>query len=501
MLKRDSRLKSVDWAKKIIARERGVAVFFRWSLLCVFSMSFITSCADLAGPKYKQPQTPVKQTWSQQPKTQVSADEAIRSDWWTGFGDPYLNELVKQSITGNQNLRIFAARIEDAGANIKADRASLFPTVGAGANAKFSRIVGRQDQFSEGDRNQQTYGAAADLNWELDVWGKTRKGVNSSKAGYKASEWDWRATYLTLVSDVASRYFLIRQLDEQIEKQGETQDRNLLLLGIYEAQVGEGILPEAQLLSQKAEIAGLRQQLEDLRRQRQVAELSLATLLGIPAGELKVPKANLTNVVKLMAVPAGLPSELLKRRPDIIAQEYRVLAAHELVGQAKLEKLPTISLTGDVTGSGPSAALSKLIKTWTFGLGPSVRIPIFDKGIEARIKKRKASTKVAEETYKDTVMRAFEEVEILLTNLNSRIKQKALLENQIKHLSIVKQTRYAQLEEGLVSQLQVFDTDRTLLAAELAKLQTHQQILSDTVTLYKALGGGWLSEDVQPADL
>ncbi|MEN8130357.1 MAG: efflux transporter outer membrane subunit [Pseudomonadota bacterium] len=500
MSKRDSRLKSVDWIKKIIIRQGRAALFFRRSLFCIFFLSFVTSCADLAGPKYKQPQTPVKQAWSQQPETQVSADEAIRSDWWTGFGDPYLNELVKQSITGNQNLRIFAARIEDAGANIKVDRASLFPTIGADATATFSRTVGSEN--FEGDSIQKSYTAkVADLNWELDIWGKTRKGVNSSKAGYKASEWDWRATYLTLVSDVASRYFLIRQLDEQIEKQGETQDRNLLLLGIYEAQVGEGLLPEAQLLSQKAEIASLRQQLEDLRRQRQVAELSLATLLGIPAGELTVPKANLTNVVKLMDVPAGLPSELLKRRPDIIAQEYRVLAAHELVGQAKLEKLPTISLTGAVEGSGPSAALSELIKTWTFGLGPSIRIPIFDKGIEARIKKRKASTKVAEETYKDTVMRAFEEVEILLTNLNSRIKQKALLENQIKHLSIVKQTRYAQLEEGLVSQLQVFETDRTLLAAELAKLQTHQQILSDTVTLYKALGGGWLSEDVQPTDL
>ncbi len=501
MSNRGSGLELVGWSKKVVAREKGAALFLRRLLFCVFFLSFVTSCADLAGPKYQRPETPVKQTWSQQPEIQVSADEAIRADWWTGFGDPYLNELVEQSVTGNQNLRVFAARIEDAGANIKVDRAGLFPTIGAGANARFSETVGSDNSLPEQDGLQKSYRAVADLNWELDVWGKTKKGVNSSKAGYKASEWDWRATYLTLVSDVASRYFLIRQLDEQIDKQGETQDRNLLLLGIYEAQVSEGLLPEAQLLSQKAEIASLRQQLEDLRRQRKVAELSLATLLGIPAGELEVPKANLTNVVKLMEVPAGLPSELLKRRPDIIAQEYRVLAAHELVGQAKLEKLPTISLTGAVEGSGPSAALSKLIKTWTFGLGPNVRIPIFDKSIEARIKKRTASTKVQEETYKDTVIRAFEEVEILLTNLNSRIKQKAFLENQIKHLSIVKQTRYAQLEEGLVSQLQVFETDRTLLAAELAKLQTHQQILSDTVTLYKALGGGWLMEDVKLTDL
>jgi NodT family efflux transporter outer membrane factor (OMF) lipoprotein len=307
---------------------------------------------------------------------------------------------------------------------------------------------------------------------------------------------------LSTVSAVASQYFLIRQLDEQIQKQQQAQENNIKLLNIYEAQLKEGLVAESEVLNQKAEIASLTQQLEDLRRQRQVTTLQLATLLGIPAGDLVVPEAPLTNTVKEIDVPPGLPSDLLKRRPDIIAQEFRVLSAHELVGQAKLARLPSISLTGSANAAGgASAALSALVKTWTFGIGPSINIPVFDPNTKVNIKINEAQAKQAVEQYRKTVITAFEEVEIALTNLASRKKQEAVLEEQIEHLEVVRDVQYAQLKEGLVSQLQVFDTDRQLLAAQLAKLQTHQQILSDTVTLYNALGGGWSMENVDEAEL
>jgi outer membrane protein TolC len=195
-------------------------------------------------------------------------------------------------------------------------------------------------------------------------------------------------------------------------------------------------------------------------------------------------------------VPAGLPSQLLKRRPDIVAAEYRVLEAYDLVGQAKLAQLPSISLTG--RGGTSSFALSSLFKSFTFGLLPSINFPIFDPGVKARIHTSEAQTKVAEQQYRSTVMAAFEDVENALVNLDAHRKQRTLLLQQVDQLQLVASTTDAQRKEGVSSQLEVFETERSLLAAQLALLANQQQILSDTVTLYKAMGGGWPPVEVRP---
>jgi len=201
--------------------------------------------------------------------------------------------------------------------------------------------------------------------------------------------------------------------------------------------------------------------------------------------------------VHIPPVPAGLPSQLLARRPDLIAAEYRVLETYNLVGQAKLAQLPTISLTG--RAGSASFALTDLLKTFTFSFLPSINIPVLDPSVRARVKTTEAQTTVAEQQYRATVMAAFEEVENALVNLDSHTRQRVELQQEVEQLSVVAAQIDAQLKEGVISQLQVFETERTLLAAQLALLANHQQILSDTVTLYKALGGGWPTVDVQNA--
>ena len=207
-----------------------------------------------------------------------------------------------------------------------------------------------------------------------------------------------------------------------------------------------------------------------------------------------MPPGKLQERVGLPAVPAGLPSELLNRRPDIVAAEFRLLEAYDLVGQARLAQLPSISLTG--RGGTSSFALGDLLKSFTFGFLPSINIPAFDPSIKARLKTTEAQTKVFEHEYQRTVIGAFEEVENALTNLEAHRQQRTELQQQIDQLQIVAAQIQAQLREGLVSQLEVFETERSLLAAQLALLANHQQILADTVTLYKALGGGWPTVEV-----
>jgi outer membrane protein TolC len=233
----------------------------------------------------------------------------------------------------------------------------------------------------------------------------------------------------------------------------------------------------------------------ELGRLRALAGNALSTLLGTPAGEFKVPAAFLQQRVKLPVVPEGLPSQLLKRRPDVVAAEYRVLVAYDLVGQAKLAQLPSISMTGRAGSS--SFALTDLLKSFTFGLLPSINFPIFDPSVQARLKTSEARTQVAENEYRRTVIGAFEEVENALVNLDAHRRQRVELQQQADQLRVVAATVEAQLKEGMVSQLEVFEAERTLLASQLALLANHQQILSDTVTLYKALGGGWPPVDVR----
>ncbi|RZI42824.1 efflux transporter outer membrane subunit [Herbaspirillum sp. HC18] len=450
----------------------------RCSLAGVLGATLLGGCADVSMPDYKQPETPVKTSWSQQT---VSPAETIAPDWWREFKDPYLDELVNRAINGNFDVKILAARTRVAETQIDEARAGALPSLSAGAGAIFEKSTGQK--FSK------QYNLGTQVNWDIDVWGKVEKGVQAQTAGFQASEADWRAGYLTLVSNVSTTYFQILQLDEQMDQQQKSLDKNRQILVIYEAMLKNGLLPNTRVLQQRAEINRMTNDLLELRRSRDLAVNALSTLLGVPAGEYKMPTGHLRDRVSPPVVPGGLPSDLLKRRPDIVAAEYRVLQSYNLVGSAKLAQLPSISLTGRAGTS--SFALTDLLKSFTLGLLPSINFPLFDPSVKAQIKTSEAEAKVAEAEYRKAVMVAFEEVENSLVNLDAHKKQRTELQQQVEQLRIVSAQIEAQLKEGVVSQLEVFETERSLLAAELALLANHQQILSDTVTLYKALGGGW----------
>uniref|UniRef100_A0ABX1N4B1 Efflux transporter outer membrane subunit n=2 Tax=Aromatoleum buckelii TaxID=200254 RepID=A0ABX1N4B1_9RHOO len=443
----------------------------------------LVSCAGVKVSEYQRPDTPGKAAWS---RPAVSAADTIAPNWWREFRDPTLDELVNRAIAGNFDVKILAARIQVAQAQIGEARAGALPTLDVGAGASFEKSTGQnfRKQFNLGTQ----------VNWDIDIWGKVEKGVQAQTAEFHATEADWRAGYLTLVSDVATTYFQILQLDEQIDRQQRALDRSRQILATFEAMLGQGLVPRTQVLRQRAENNALTRDLLELQRARGLAGNALATLLGVPAGEFTVPPGKLQERVELPAVPAGLPSELLNRRPDIVAAEFRLLEAYDLVGQARLAQLPSISLTG--RGGTSSFALGDLLKSFTFGFLPSINIPAFDPSIKARLKTTEAQTKVFEHEYQRTVIAAFEEVENALTNLDAHRQQRTELQQQIEQLQIVAAQVEAQLREGLVSQLEVFETERSLLAAQLALLANHQQILADTVTLYKALGGGWPTIEV-----
>ena len=458
-------------------------------LLSGLCASLLCGCADVHVAEYQRPDAPAKSSWSRLPEATVSASATISPQWWTQFGDPDLDALVTRAIAGNFDLKILAARISVADSQIAEARAGALPTVDVGAGASLEKTTGQK--FSK------QFNLGTQVSWDIDVWGRVNKGVQAQTAEFRATEADWRAGYLQLVSSVSTTYFQILQLDEQIDQQQSALAKNKQILAIYERMRDNGLLPATQVLRQRAEINRLTKDLLELRRFRQISENALSTLLGVPAGDFRIATGRLQERVQIPAVPSGLPLDLLARRPDIVAAEFRVLEAHNLMGQAKLAQLPSVSLTG--RGGSASFALGDLLKSFTFGLMPSINLPILNPGIKAHAKTSEEQVKVSEQDYRRTVIAAFEEVENALVNLDAHRQQKVELQMQVDQLKRVSAQTEVQLQAGVVSQLDVFETERSLLAAQLALLASHQQVLSDTVTLYKALGGGWAPLEVANA--
>jgi NodT family efflux transporter outer membrane factor (OMF) lipoprotein len=450
-------------------------------LLSILCAGLLCGCADVRVAEYQRPDSPTKSSWSRQPESTLSASGTISPQWWTQFGDPYLDSLVAKAVAGNFDLKVLAARIDVANAQIGEARAGALPTVDIGAGANLEKTTGQK--FSK------QFNLGTQVSWDIDIWGRVNKGVQAQTAEFNATEADWRAGYLQIVSSVSTTYFQILQLDEQIDQQQRALAKNKQILGVYEAMRDNGLLPATQVLRQRAEINRLTKDLLELRRSRQVTENALATLLGVPAGDFKVATGQLQDRVQIPTVPGGLPLELLARRPDIVAAEFRVLESHNLMGQAKLAQLPSVSLTG--RGGTASFALGDLLKSFTFGLLPSINFPALNPGIKAAAKTSEKQVTVAEQEYRRTVIAAFEEVENSLVNLDAHRQQRVELQMQVDQLKLVSAQTEVQLKAGVISQLDVFETERSLLAAQLALLASHQQVLSDTVTLYKALGGGW----------
>ncbi len=421
-----------------------------------------------------------KTRWS----TDLGSERAIDQRWWQTFADPTLDDLMHRAVGGNLNLQILSARADAAQAQIGQAQASLLPIINFGGRTDTSNISGLGDSPTT-----TKYGTGGDLLWELDVWGKARKGIEAQKSAYQASVADWQAGYLTMAKSVANAYFQLRQTDKQVLRQKQAIERATAVLSIYERMFTQGLVAQTQVTQQEAELNQLQAQLLDLQRVRNLALNSIATLIGEAPGNLDLDNTAELPAPEAVPVPAGLPAEILARRPDVVAAQLRLLQAVALEQQARLAQLPTVGLTG--IGGSASYGLGNLLKTWTSGLSSVVQFPVFNPATRARIPVSEAQTKVAEAQYRASVMAAFAEVENLLTNLASRRQQQVEYNTRRDKLRAVRRQMESQLRLGLVSQLQVLESERSLLSAEQTALNNQWQILNDTVALFAAVGGGW----------
>jgi NodT family efflux transporter outer membrane factor (OMF) lipoprotein len=454
---------------------------------------------DLA-PAYHRPVVATPPTFKEAGPWQPAqpADAAPRGPWWEWFGDPELNRLEAQVNVANQTLAATVAVFDQARAYAQEAEAGLFPIVGIGGALSTNRESAHRplrghDLPSYYDANTLN----AQASYEVDVWGRVRDFVAAGKASAQASGADLEELRLSLHAELASDYVSLRGLDEDIKLLNNTVDAYQKALTLVQNRFQGDIASGVDVAQAQAQLASAKSQISDQTSRRQLLEHAIATLTGQPAPAFSLPPS--VTPIDQPTVPAGLPSTLLQRRPDIAAAERRVAAANQLVGVAKAAFYPSLSL--DLIGGTQDTGLNLLSLPNSFwSLGPSVSLPLFEGGLlRAQLAGAKAAFEQAGATYRATVLSAFQDVEDNLALLHW-LAQASTDEDA----AVVAAQRSVDLaltlyRDGAENYLQVVTAQIQALTAAQTALDLRTRRLQASVGLIRALGGGWSTTDLPMA--
>ncbi|MEO8305966.1 MAG: efflux transporter outer membrane subunit [Betaproteobacteria bacterium] len=450
----------------------------------------LTGC--MVGPDYVRPEAPTSATFREGAgwKAAQPRDSLARGRWWEVFGDADLDALELQVDVSNQTIQAAEARVREARAAMQAVRAGLFPSVNANAAAVRSSRSGGNGSSSSSSATSSSYNAALDASWEVDLWGRVRRGVEASEAGAQASVADLAAARLSVQSLLAQSYLLLRVQDAQIELLMDTvaaYDRALLLT---RNQYAAGIVARGDVAQAEAQLKSTQAQVLEARIARAQLEHAIAVLVGKPPAQLAIAPREFKAVFP--SIPLAVPSELLERRPDIAAAERRVASANAQIGVAEAAFYPSLSLSA--TGGVQSSALGDLIslpsRYWSVGAGLAQFL--FDAGLRSAQKAQAvASWDETVAGYRSTVLDAFQEVEDNLVALSLLEQEAAVQDDAVKFARESAAIATNQYKAGTVSYVVVVVLQAAALNNERTSLGILGRRLTASVGLIKALGGGW----------
>ena len=462
-------------------------------VLAVFSL-FLLACA--MGPNYSRPDIPTSDSFrmAEEPKDLPSL---ANMPWWELYQDEELQRLIRIALEENKDLKRAVASIDEFQARLFTARMDFAPQLSATGNFP----VARQGGFAvPGFPNPFNHYGQGSLAWELDIWGRIRRANEAGLADLLAREENRRAVTLQIVGGVAQAYFDLRQFDMQLE----IAKRTLLAweesVRIGQARLRQGMINKLDVDQFEAERENAAARIAELKRHMIQKENELSVLLGRNPSQIARGR-SLTEQIMPPVVPAGLPSELLQRRPDVVQAEQQLVAATARIGVAKAERFPKLSLTGILGVASPQ--LTDLGSPGTdFGiLAPFVTGPLLNAqtlGFQQRAAEAQAKQAVAQ--YEETILVAFREVEDALVGVSTAREQAAAQERQVKALQSALHLANVRYKGGLANYLEVLIAQRSLFVTELALADTHRLHLVSVVQLYKALGGGWSPEMDRPKD-
>jgi len=462
-------------------------------ILCGVILALLTGCMTV-GPDYKRPAIDTPAAWRFEEK---EVRDLANTAWWQQFKDPVLDRLVSQALQENKDLLIATARIEEFFGRYISTRGDQFPSAAGNADAFRQRLSEKGfSRFDGSDNPYNQYEAILGASWEIDFWGKFRRATEATRAELIGTEEARRTVVLTLVSAVAAAYLDIRALDKQLEITQRTADSRRGTLELFELRFQNGIISEVDLSQAESEYEDALARLPDIERAIGQTENALSVLLGRNPGP--IPRGLPLDALFLPAVPAGVPSGLLERRPDILRAEQTLIAANARIGVAKSLYFPTISLTGafGTVSTDLSSLFTASSKTWNFGV--PVSVPLFTAGrIGGEVKAAEALQQQALYGYQQTIQNAFREVDDALLDRGKSGQRLDALSRQLKALRNYARLARMRYDEGYTSFLEVLDAERSLFNVELAHTASQNVLFRSLINIYKSMGGGWVDQAEQ----
>jgi multidrug efflux system outer membrane protein len=448
-------------------------------LIAIIIISLFFSGCKL-GPVYKQPAVNVSENY----RFTINNDSTGTTKWWTLFNDSDLDTLVKYALDSSLDVLIMASRVEQARYNLGYVKADMFPLFGVQARAARGNFGG----FKLPSVNNN-FSAGLNMTWEIDFWGKYRSLNDAAKAEYLATEYGMQALQISVVTEVINSYFTLLDYKARLDIAQKTLQTRNEYLKIIQQRFSVGYIPEIDLNQAQMQKAIAESAVPLYQRMVAKAENALSVLIGNNPQEI-LTHQNIFEIPVPEKIPNGLPSELLKRRPDILQAEMQLKAQNERIGAAIAMRFPSISLSGFLGGA--SNDLSTFVSegaAWNIGAGLLGPVFNFNKN-KRRVQIEKEKTEQALYQYRKTVLYAFKEVEDALVDIktyNKEIKSRQAHYNAAANAEKLSKQRY---DKGVTSYLEVLETQRQAFESALNLSKTKQELLNSYIRLYKAIGGG-----------
>jgi NodT family efflux transporter outer membrane factor (OMF) lipoprotein len=475
-----------------------------WRTGAVAALLLLGGCT--AGPDYHAPAVAVPPAYGGAPS--ATASGADLGQWWTAFGDPVLNALIERAQSGNLDLRQAAARVEEARAQERVVRSRGGPSLNAGGQAGYTRLSenalpaglanlgggqsGGGSPIGLPGEDFATFQAGFDASWEIDLFGGQRRANEAAAARAQAAEWSQRDAEVMLAAEVARTYLQFRTLKRRIDLADETLAAKRDALGFVGARTRHGLATTAEERRQQQDVERFAAQREDLLAQADADIHALGTLLGLAPTALDVELSGApAGAPPALAVPAGLPSDLLRRRPDIRAAERRLAAATADIGVATADLYPKLSLTGAL--QLVSRSLASILESDSLFANGAARLsaPLLGGTGRATVALRRTQANEALIAYEATIVTALRDVEDALSRLDADRRKVAALRASAAAAQDAADTAQVRQRHGLVPMTGVLEARQSWLADRDALAQAEAAAAQDEVALYKALGGGW----------
>jgi NodT family efflux transporter outer membrane factor (OMF) lipoprotein len=454
------------------------------------SLALVSACS--VGPDYVRPDAPVPQSFKETQgwKPAEPRDAELRGEWWEIFGDPLLSQLEAQVSVSNQNVAAAEARFRQAMALIDAARAGYYPTLTGNVSATRSRASSGSNSAVISRGVVTSRNAAVNADWEIDLWGRVRRTVESDVAGAQASAGDLESARLSAQAQLALSYFQLRQLDTERKILDDTVEALGRSLELTRNRYAAGVAAKVDVVQAQTLLKTTQAQAIDLGVQRAQLEHAIALLAGKAPADVTIPTALLGALPP--PAPVGLPSALLERRPDVAAAERRMAQANAQIGVAKAAYFPQLTLAGSAGYQSTSLANWFTAPSRFWSVGPALAATLFDAGLRrSQTEQAIANYDATVAAYRQTVLTALQDVEDNVAALRI-LEEESVVQNEA--LEAARQTLELTLNQykgGTVSYLNVVTAQTTALANERTAVDIQARRLVASVLLVRALGGGW----------